>query len=48
MASEQNALELAWKALELEWKAQSEANQEVLVLQGQVMGMEEASAWLHE
>ena len=29
---EQNALELAWKALESERKAQSEAGQEVLAL----------------
>ena len=46
--SERNALELVQKAMELEWKARSEADQEVLVLQGRVMGTEEASARLHE
>ena len=46
--SERNALELAQKALESEQKARSEADQEVLTLRGWVMGMEEASAWLHE
>ena len=44
----QNALESARKALEAERKARSEADQEVLVLRGRVMGTEDASAWLHE
>ena len=48
LESEQNALELAQKALESERKAWSEADQEVLVLQGRVMGTEEASARLRE
>ena len=48
MASEQNALELARKDLELEWKARSEADHEVLVFRGQVMGTEDASAQLCE
>ena len=55
MASEQTALELARKALEaeqraleVERKAQSEVDQEVLVLQGRVLGTEEASARLRE
>ena len=46
--SEQNALELAWKALESEWKARSEVDREVLTLRGRVMGTEEASARLRE
>ena len=48
LVSEQNALESARKALESEQKTQSEADQEVLVLRGRVMGMEEASAQLRE
>ena len=32
----------------MERKAQSEADQEVLVLQGRVHGTEELNAWLHE
>ena len=36
------------KALESERKARSEADQEVLALQGQVMGTEEANVRLHE
>ena len=48
LVSEQNALESAWKALEPERKARSEADQEVLVLWGQVIGMEEVRARLCE
>ena len=48
LVSERNTLELAWKALESERKAQSEADWEVLVLHGRVMGTEEASAPLRE
>ena len=48
LASEQNALELAWKALELERKARSEADREVLTLWGRMMGTEEVSAQLRE
>jgi len=48
LVSERNTLELARKALESERKARSEADREVLMLRGQVMGMEEASARLHE
>ncbi|XP_066310959.1 uncharacterized protein [Miscanthus floridulus] len=39
---------MEWKALESERKARSEADQEVLTLRGQVMGMEEANAQLRE
>ncbi|XP_066309695.1 uncharacterized protein [Miscanthus floridulus] len=46
LESKQSALELARKALESERKAWSEADQEVLTLRGQVMGMEEANARL--
>ena len=46
LESEWNALESARKALELEQKARSEADQEVLVLRGRVMGTEEANTWL--
>ena len=46
--SKRKALELARKALESERKARSEAGQEVLALQGRVMGTEEANAWLCE
>ena len=45
---ERAALERAQKALEAEQRAQSEADQEVLVLRGQVMGMEDMSARLCE
>ena len=45
---ERNALELVRKTLESEWKARSEADREVLTLQGRVMGMEEVSARLRE
>ena len=48
LVSTQNTLESTWKALEAERKARSEADQEVLVLQGQVIGMEDASARLRE
>ena len=48
LVSERNALGLAQKALESERKARSEADREVLALQGWVMGTEEASARLHE
>ena len=41
-------LESEQNALESERKARSEADQEVLALRCWVMGMEEASAWLHE
>ena len=41
-------LEMERKALESERKAWSEADQEVLVLWGRVMGTEEANAWLCE
>ena len=41
-------LEMERSALASERKAQSEADQEVLVLRGQVMGTEEANVWLHE
>ena len=46
--SERNTLESARKALESERKARSEADQKVLMLWGQVMGTEEASARLRE
>ena len=39
---------MARKALESERKARSKADQEVLVLQGRVMGTEEASTRLRE
>ena len=39
---------MARKALELEQKARSEADREVLVLRGWVMGTEEVSARLPE
>ena len=42
------ALERAQKALELEQRARSEADQEVLALWSQVMGMEDTSARLRE
>ena len=45
---ERAALERAQKALEAEQRARSEADQEVLALRRQVMGMEDASAWLRE
>ena len=45
---EQAALERAQKALKAEQRARSEVDQEVLALRGQVMGMEDASARLHE
>ena len=45
---ERAALESAQKALEAEQRARSEVDQEVLALRGQVMGMEDASARLHE
>ena len=45
---ERAALELAQKALGAEQRARSEADQEVLVLRSQVMGMEDASAQLRE
>ena len=48
LESEWATLERAQKALEAEQRAQSEVDQEVLVLRGQVMGMEEANARLHE
>ena len=48
LVSERNALELARKTPESEQKARSEADQEVLVLRGRVMGTEEASARLCE
>ena len=48
LASKRSAVELARKALELERKARSEADREVLVLWGRVMGTEEASAQLRE
>ena len=46
LESERNALESTQKALESEQKARSEADQEVLVLQGRVMGTEEVNARL--
>ena len=45
---ERAALESAQKALEVEQRARSEADREVLTLRDQVMGMEDASAWLHK
>ncbi|XP_066354591.1 uncharacterized protein [Miscanthus floridulus] len=48
LASEWAALESARKALEAERRARSEVDQEVLALQGRVMGMEDASARLRE
>ena len=45
---EQAALESAQKALEAEQRARSEADQEVLALRSQVMGMEDVSAHLRE
>ena len=41
-------MERAQRALEAEQRARSEADQEVLVLRSQVMGMEDASARLRE
>ena len=41
-------MEIEQSALASEQKARSEADQEVLALQGQVMGMEEANARLRE
>ena len=46
--SEQATLESARKALEAERRAQTDVDQEVLALQGRVMGTEDASAWLRE
>ena len=43
-----DTLEMERKALESERKAWSEADQEVLVLRGRVMGMEEVNARLRE
>ena len=48
LESARKALEAEQRALEVERKARSEADREVLVLRGQVMGTEDASAWLHE
>ena len=48
LKQEQAALERAQKALEAEQRARSEADQEVLTLRNQVMGMEDASARLRE
>ena len=45
---ERAALERAQKALEAEQSARSEADQEVLTLQSQAMGMEDVSARLRE
>ena len=45
---ERATLESAQKALEAEQRARSEADQEVLALRDQVMGMEDASAWLRK
>ena len=45
---ERAAMERAQRALEAEQRARSEADQEVLVLRSQVMGMEDASARLRE
>ena len=45
---ERAALERAQKALEAEQRARSEADQEVLALRSQVMGMEDVSARLRE
>ena len=45
---ERATLESAQKALEAEQRAWSEVDQEVLALRGQVMGVEDASARLHE
>ena len=45
---ERAALESAQKALEAEQRARSKADQEVLALRSQVMGMEDASAQLRE
>ena len=42
------ALEIEWNALASEQKAWSKADQEVLTLQGRVMGTEGANAWLRE
>ena len=42
------ALESAWKALEVEQRAWSEVDQEVLTLQGRVMGTKDAGARLRE
>ena len=39
---------MEWNALESERRARSEADQEVLVLRGRVMGTEEVNAWLRE
>ena len=42
------ALETEQKALESEQKAWSEADQEVLMLRGQVLGTKELNTWLRE
>ena len=41
-------LQESLEALEMEQKAQSEVDQEVLVLQGRVLGLEESNAQLLE
>ena len=46
LASERAALESARMALEAERRARSEADQEVLVLWGRMMGTEEVNSWL--
>ena len=45
---ERATLESAEKALEVERRARLEADREMRVLWGQVMEMEDASAWLRE
>jgi len=48
LESKRNALELERNALGSERKARSKADQEVLVLRGRVMGIEEVNARLRE
>ena len=48
LAATEAALQKSLEALETERKAQSEADQEVLVLRGQVLGVEESNARLLE
>jgi len=48
LAETKVALHISLEALEMEQKAQSKADQEVLMLQGQVLGAEESNARLLE
>ena len=48
LAETEAVLQTSLEALESERKALSEVDQEMLALQGQVLGMEESNAWLRE